>query len=158
MKKFILGLFVLISLSLTTACSSDDDGGLAPGGQLTVTLDGQPVTFTSVIVDEDTYTGDDGEVYTELDVTATIGGDTTRIIEFGLESGDTGADAIYYFNYFVNGEQFYYNFNGFNTVVSVNNGSTLSMTFSGTLLGDYNPDTQQNNSITLENGSISVNY
>ena len=160
MKKFILGLFVLTSLSLTTACSSDDDNdGGSQSGELTVTIDGQAITFNSIIVDEDIYT-EDGVTYTELDVTATVSGNTNRIVEFGLESGDTGADALYYFYYTVDGEEYYYNYDGgFNAVVSVNNGSSLAMTFSGSLTGgEYNQETGEYNTITFQNGSISVNY
>ena len=157
MKKFILGLFVLTSLSLTTACSSDDDNGGSQNGELTVTIDGQAITFNSIIVDEDTYT-EDGVTYTELDVTATVSGATNRIVEFGLESGDTGADALYYFYYTQNGVEYYYNFGGeFNAVVSVNNGSSLAMTFSGTLNG-YDQNTQEEVSVTFTNGTLSANY
>lgn len=159
MKKFFLGLFVITSLSLTTACSSDDDnnGGGSQGGELTVTIDGQTLTFNAIIVDEDIYT-EGNETYTELDVTATINGDTSRIIQFGLETGDTGADAIYYFVYTENGVNYTYNFNGeFNTVVSVNDGSSIVMTFAGTLEG-YNETTQEVVSVSLTEGNLSVNY
>lgn len=159
MKKFFLGVFVLASMTLTTACSSDDDSGNGGGAsdELVVTIDGQSITFTSIIVDVDTFT-DDGETYTELDVTATVGGDTTRVIEFGLEAGDTGADALYYFDYTLNGVDYYDNFDSaFNSVVSVNNGSRLTMTFSGTLVG-YDQEAQENIEITLQNGTLDVEY
>ncbi len=149
----------MTGLVLTTACSSDDDSSNGGGvsDELVVTIGGQTLTFTSIIVDEDTFT-DDGVMYTELDVTATIGGDTSRIIEFGLESGDTGADAVYYFYYVENGLEYYYNFSdNFNSVVSVNNGSRLTMTFSGTLTG-YDDEAQEEVEVTLQNGSLDVEY
>ena len=158
MKKFFLNVFLLTGLVLSTACSSDDDGGNSGAAdQLVVTIDGETLTFTTILVDEETYT-DDGETYTELYVTATIGTDVSRIIQFDLEVGDTGADALYYFQYTVDGQSYFYNFDdAFNAVVTVNDGSRLTMTFSGDLEG-YDQEAQENVSITLSNGSIDVAY
>ncbi|WP_204345993.1 hypothetical protein [Psychroserpens algicola] len=159
MKKFFLNLFVLTGLVLSTACSSDDDGGNGGGAsdELVVTIDGQTITFNSIIVDEDTFT-DDGDTYTELDVTATINGDSTRVIQFGLEAGDTGADAVYYFEYTVEGETYFYGFdNSFSSVVSINDGSRLTMTFSGTLYG-YDSESEEPVELMLQNGTIDVVY
>lgn len=159
MKKFFLNLFILTGLVLTTACSGDDDGGNGGGAddELVVTIDGQTLTFNNVIVDVDTFT-DDGETFTELDVTAIIGTDTTRVIEFGLEVGDTGAGTLFYFDYIADGQVYYNGFEGsFNSVVSVNDGERLTMTFSGTLEG-FDSETSENVTISLENGSIDVEY
>lgn len=105
----------------------------------------------------DTYTDtDDGTVYNDLDVTATIGGDTPREIYFGVESGDTGKNAHYAFDYIVDGVEYYEN-GGFTTNVTVNNGSSIVMSFSGVLMGYENGSTTPI-SLTLENGSVSVNF
>ena len=156
MKKFFLGLFVLASMTLTTACSSDDDSSGGSNSVLVVTIDGQTITFDNIIVDESTFT-DDGVTITELDVTAIIGNDATRVIEFGVESGDTGADAVYYFYYTENGQEYFNSFQNFNSVVTVNDGSRLAMTFSGTVTG-YDEEQQTEVEVNLQNGSIDVEY
>lgn len=156
MKKLFLNVFVLTGLLLTTSCNKDDDGGGNSGAsnRLTVTIDGEAVTFDDIIVDSSVYTYDDGEQVTELDVTATIGGDSTRIVNFYTEVGDTGTYGLYSFNYLVDGE-YYYNNGGFNTVVSVNNGSRLTATFSGALT-TFTSEGEE--TVMFENGTIDVNY
>lgn len=157
MKKIILNLFVMTALVLSvTSCSSDDDGGNGGAELLTMIIDGQTLSFDQIIVDEDTYT-ENGVEYTEIDVTATIGGDTTRVVEFSMDSGDTGADAVYYFMYREDGVEYYNNFgtSDFSIVVSSNNGSNISATFSGELTG-YNNGIQV--SVSITNGSVSVDY
>ncbi|WP_323787970.1 hypothetical protein [Psychroserpens sp.] len=158
MKKFFLSVFVLAVTLTTLSCNKDDDNNGDNGGgnqaQLIVTIDGQELTFDSIIVDRYDYTDDGGG--TELDITATIGGGTGRIITFYTYVGDTGANAIYNFGYTLNGV-YYSGFNNFVSVTNVNNGSRLEVNFSGTL-GGYDEVNQEEIFVTLENGTIAVDF
>lgn len=157
MKKLCVSLFVLASLVLTTSCKKDDDGGNvgAIGNQIVATISGQPVIFDNVFVQPDTYTDFDGNTVTDLYVTALSSSDITKLIEIDVRLGALGPDAVDYFYYQV-GEFEYedYSFDSeFNSVVTVNDGSRLTMTFSGTL-NSY--DGEQ--SVIVENGVIDVIY
>ncbi len=159
MKKIFLNLFVLAAVVFATSCSSDDDNGNDGGseGQLVATIDGEVVTFNSVIVQEYTYTEGDYE-YTEYDITATVDNGTGRIITFYFFEGDLGADSIFDFYYTLDGAGYYpYNCNNYDfaSVVTVNNGSRFEANFSGTLCAWDNAN-QQEVSLSLTNGSISV--
>ena len=157
MKKIILNLCVLSVFVLAMSCGNDDDNNDV-SQELVMTVDGETLTFDSVDVSPITYTEAGGQ-YTELEVTGTIAGNSDGVIVFELDQGDTGTDAVYYFEYTVNGVEYYdYNFDSnFNMDVTVNNGSNITATFSGDLIGyDFNTDEEE--IITIENGSISVDY
>ncbi|RED42994.1 hypothetical protein DFQ10_107182 [Winogradskyella eximia] len=155
MKKTFFNLCVVVGLILSTSCNKDDDGSDNNGAsnELTVTIEGQVVTFDTVIVERDTFIFD-GEQFTILNVTATVGTDASRTINFETEVGDLGTFSLYAFEYLINGEYFY-DSGAFNSVVSVNNGSRLTATFTGTLTA-FTAEGEE--SIMLENGIIDVNY
>ncbi|WP_452220462.1 hypothetical protein [Lacinutrix salivirga] len=158
MKNLAFSLLAVFAL-VFTSCSSDDDngGGSSQVSELKATINGTALTFNTVVVDKETYT-EGTETYTELDVTATIGTDTSKIFSFYLEVGDLGADALDYLYYVDNGVQYSsFNSQNFNSVVSVNDGSNFAMTFSGTLTG-YDDNTGETITITIENGSITAAY
>ncbi|MCB0383117.1 MAG: hypothetical protein KDD05_07420 [Psychroserpens sp.] len=155
MKKIVLSIFVVAMSLATISCSKDDNNNNGDNGgdqqQLIVTIDGQQLTFDSFNVNRYNYDGG-----TELDITATIGGGTSRIITFYTFVGDTGSDAIFNFTYLLNG-QYYTAFNGsatnFVSVTNVNNGSRLEVNFSGNL-GGYDEVNQEEVIVTLESGTI----
>ena len=155
MKKIFFNLFVVVGLILSTSCNKDDDGGGNNGAsnELTVTIDGQSVTFDTVIVESDTFTFD-GEQFTILYVSATVGTDASRTINFETQVGELGTFSLYAFEYLIDSEYFY-DSGAFNSVISVNNGSRLTATFAGTLTS-YTAEGEE--SIVLENGTIDVNY
>ena len=139
--------------------SSDDDGGDDVNGQrietLIVTIDGQNISFNSIIVNR-TALSDDGS-FTEIDFTATIDGSTERIITFYSFVGDTGADGMYNFQYRENGIDYYENFNDFTSVITVNNGSRFEANFSGVLTG-YDEEAQEEVTVNIGAGTIIVTY
>jgi hypothetical protein len=61
MKKFILGLFVLASMTLTTACSSDDDGGSNGSTNVTGTW-----KLTSLLTETSLDINNDGDASNNL--------------------------------------------------------------------------------------------
>lgn len=158
MKKFFLSVFVVTLSVLTISCGSDDDNNDEDNGgsqeQLTVNIDGQQLTFDSIIVGQTVFS--DG---TELDVTATIGGGTGRIITFYTYVGDVGANAILNFTYTLDGVYYSAFSSGTNlvTVVNVNNGARLEVNFSGILAG-YDEVIQEEVFVTIENGTLLVDY
>jgi hypothetical protein len=153
MKKIFLNLFVLTALVFTTACSSDDD---ASGNdddttnKLIVSIDGVSMTFDTIVVDQVTST--------DIDVIATMSNDATKEFYFASGVGATGSNAIFLVTY-ENGSVEYYsdNQNPVTHNVTVNNGSNLEFTFSGTLIR-FNQNTSQQETIVLENGSLNVEY
>lgn len=161
MKKFFLAVFVVAISSITLSCGSDDDGDDGDGGvnieTLSVRIDGELITFNSIIVDTYTYTDDGGG--TELDVTATIGGSTQRIITFYAYQGTTGANNVFDFTYLRNGVYYsaWQSGTNFTSVITVNNGSRLEVNFSGTLAG-YDEESQEEVFVTLDAGSLIVEY
>jgi hypothetical protein len=161
MKKFFITAFIATLSIITFSCKSEDDGdgGGSNIENLTVTIDGEQVTFNSIIVENNTYT-EDGETYGEYVVTATINNATDRIITFYVFHGDLGADAIDGFDYEFGGLDYYmYSCDSFNfsSIVTVNNGSRIEANFSGTLCG-WDNATQQEVSVQLTNGNILVDF
>lgn len=149
MKKLVLSLCIVTSVLLNISCSSDDGGGSDdPINKLTATIDGESVTFNSIQVIE--VTG------TDTDVIATINNDATRTMRFSLGTGYTGNEAIFYVEYEKDNIE-HWSESPIIHNVSVNNGSKIEFTFSGTLTG-YNPGTQEQVSITFDNGSLYVEY
>ena len=157
MKKLFLSVFVLTSLLLTTSCGSDDDGGGIGGvaNVLVTTIDGQALTFDTIFVQRDTYTDFDGELVTDLYVTALSSADATKIIEIDVRLGALGADVVDYF-YYQTGDLEYEDFaSDFNSAVTVNDGSRLTMTFSGTLTA-FTEEGEV--TITISNGALDAIY
>lgn len=156
MKKLLLSVFVLTGLLLNTSCKNDDDGvnPLVSANRIVVTIDGQPATFDNVFVYRDTYMEGGVEV-TDIEVDALIGLDFTQNIYFGLRVGDTSSDALDYFYYDGNGIEYFYDMSNFNTTITVNDGTRLTMSFSGTL-NAFTEEGEQ--TITLDNGLIDVVY
>ena len=147
---------------MTLSCGSDDDGGDdGDDGMniqtLSVTIDGQLVAFNSIIVDTYTFTDDGGG--TELDVTATIGGSTQRIITFYTFVGTTVANNVFDFTYQKDGINYSAWQTGTNltSVTTVNNGSRLEVNFSGTFSG-YDEQAQEEVFVTMDSGSLVVDY
>ncbi len=149
MKK--LFLFLAASTLALTSCSKDDDGGSSIGGTITVTIDGQAKTFNTVVVNEEVL--NDG--YTELSVTAAIGTSTSEIINFDMEKGDLGSDAIYSFTYTKDGVIYFTS--SFSSNVTTNNDSKkLVGNFSGTMTGFSGSGEPVN--VVFTNGSFNVQY
>lgn len=160
MKKLLL--FVAVAtLGLTTSCSSDDDGGGNGGSsELKVTIDGVQKTFNTIVVDKETFTDVGGDSWIELTVTATINNDPSEMITFYVDEGDTGAYAIWSFDYTKNGVN-YSTWQGgstFSSVVQTNSNGKLKGTFTGSLLGDWSNENQEYTTIQTTNGSFNISY
>lgn len=153
MKK--LFLFLAASTLALTSCSSDDDSTPSIGGTITVTIDGVAKTFNTVVVNEEVYDAGTVDEYTELTVTGVIGTNTNEIISFGLEKGDVGANAIYFFSYVKDGVS-YYNTSVTTNVTTNNDSKKLIGNFSGTMTSFSG--TGQNVDLVFTNGSFNIQY
>ncbi|GAB5564554.1 MAG: hypothetical protein Wins2KO_16170 [Winogradskyella sp.] len=159
MKKFFISVFVVAMSVITFSCesdSNDDDGNGSNEANLTVTIDGQQITFNSLIVETYSYDG-----FEEHSITATINNGTDRIITFYVYGGDLGADGLEDFDYTFNGFDYYQygcqNTFDFTSIVTVNNGSRIEANFSGTLCG-WDNATQQEVQVVLTNGTLVVDF
>lgn len=135
------------------SCSSDDNSDSnsgTPGGTITAKINGVSKTFNKVVVNQETFT-EDGETYTELIVTGTIGNSTDEVISFDLDAGDLGAQAIYAFSYKSGSNAYYYNGQVFNTVVQTNSNNKLVGNFSGNLGNN-------DGSVTFADGAFDITY
>lgn len=169
MKKLILNLFVLSTFIFSLSCSnSDDDGGGNSGGgdtfieELKVNIGGDVKTFNTIIVDNQNTAQGDGYIF----VTATIGTQTNEIITFYVDQDAVGAQAMASFTYVNNGENYSAGSisgsnipnNYLNSSVTVNNGTRLTATFSGVLLGPYDSATDTYETLSFNNGSVDAKY
>jgi hypothetical protein len=163
MKKIFLFVAAL-TLSLTSCSSDDNSGGNGGGGnsELKVTIDGAQKTFNTIVVNENIETYD-GETWTELIVTATINNNPSEVFIFNLDLGDVGADAIWYFTYKKDGEE-YISWNqwaNISSVVQTNNNKKIKGTFTGKLAYNYWDDNSQQEvvkEVNLTNGSFDISY
>jgi len=157
MKRLTVSLLMVFALVLNTACSKDDDngdGGSTPQNQLVATIDGVTKTFDTVVANNQ---------FELTTVTASIGNSTSEIINIVTNGGETGSDVVWNFTYTLNG-RVYDSFNSDGSfqpfvsgVITTNNGSNFTANFSA-LLGSYNNDTEMYESISIENGSVNVDY
>jgi hypothetical protein len=84
--------------------------------------------------------------------------DSTKEFYFASGVGSTGSNAIFLITYENSIIEYYSdNQNPVTHNVTVNNGSSLEFTFSGTLIR-FNTSTGEEESIVLENGSLNVEY
>ncbi|MFD2824046.1 hypothetical protein ACFS5M_10210 [Lacinutrix iliipiscaria] len=163
MKKIGLSLLVIFAL-VFTSCSSDDDGsgGGSQNEELKMTVNGAEKTFNTVIVNDQNNSTGDGYIQ----VTATIGTQTNEIISFYANQGASGSTAIDTFTYMVDGVEYSAGSTGgsgipnnyINSLVSTNDGSTFTATFSGVFLGPYDVSTDTYETLEFSNGRIHVTY
>lgn len=156
MKKIFLFIATATLAFSMNSCSSDDNsdsngGNTTVGGTITAKIDGVQKTFNNVIVNTTNFT-EDGENYTFLDITATIGNSASEIITFSTIKGRVGADAIRDFNYTKN-DNFFYS-NPMTTIMQTNSDSKkLKGIFSGTLT-----NTSGGSPIAVTEGSFDIQY
>lgn len=130
MKKLLL-LFTLSVLTILSSCSSDDS---KPPSRMTATIDGVDYVFNTFVTEKETFTVD-GYTYTDIKISASVNQDPTKLITFIVEQGVTGAEASYYFTYFLN-ETAFEKVPGFNFLVSKSERNRVEGTFSGDVLAD----------------------
>ena len=158
MKKIFLFIATATLAFSMNSCSSDDnssDSGVI-GGTISAKIDGVSKTFNTVVVNKQTIT-EDGETYTELVVSATIGTSTEEIITIALDAGDVGAEAIYSFSYLNGGNTFNSYLGNLSSTVLTNSNNKLKGNFSGTLK-TYNPSNGAEITKTLSEGSFDISY
>jgi hypothetical protein len=153
MKKLFL-FTCLSALALTFNSCSDDDSSSTGGngGTFTATINGVQKTYNTVTVAEDEYS--DGETY--LIVTGSQDGSADENIYFELAKDETGTNAIYYAEITTGGDTHYAS--EINTNVTVNNGSQVKGTFSGTVHEWSNEQQEDVLVLTVTGGSFEANY
>jgi len=159
MKIFKSSLLILFALVLLVSCSKDDGGNnvAPPVEELTVIVEGVEKTFNSIVLSTNTFTNANDEVVTYKTVTATIDGNTAEIIHFQLGNESTGANVLWSFEYTLNGDVYNdTNSSAITSVVSVNNETTLTATFSG-YVEKWNNNTMMHDSVSFLNGSVTAN-
>jgi len=158
MKIFKSSLFILFTLLFSVSCSKDDGGNnvVPPAEELTVIIEGVEKTFNSIVLSTNTYANSGNPVDYKA-VTATIDGNTSEIIYFELGDTSTGANVIWTFEYTINGDVYSDdNSEGITSVVSVNNETTVSATFSG-FVEKWNNTTMSHDSVSFLNGAVTAN-
>jgi hypothetical protein len=134
MKKLLLllclGLFFILS-----SCSEE-----APQPKelyVTAIINGVPTFFNTINVHPETYT-EDGDTYTDLEITASIDNDPDLRISFVIEKYIKGTTAGWYFAYFLH-ETAYPKMPEFTMDVLDNTEHHLLGTFSGQVKADVAP-------------------
>ena len=159
MKKFILFVSAVVLTVTLNSCSKSDSGSSSPRGTVTMKINGTSKTFNTVVVNQHVYNAGTTDEYTELTATGIVGTDATEYVTFITDKGVLGADAIYSFEYYKNGQIYYSSGGGsFAANVTTNNTSKkLIGSFSGILNGN---DSTTGNPITvsLTNGTFNVQY
>jgi len=143
MKKIILFVALATFSMAFNACSSDDSDSSKKAGSITLTIDGTTKTFNTVVITDYSEMG-------QVRVTASIGDDTTEIIEFTAYKEQLGAHAVFSFEYTINGIK--YNGNSLVILTQVNSDNKLKGSFSGTL------SNSPNNIKNVTDGTFSINY
>ncbi|MEO1033109.1 MAG: hypothetical protein AAFX55_17025 [Bacteroidota bacterium] len=148
MKKVLFLLFLLSGLVLVSSCSKEEN--LAE--ELEVTINGQELTFNTIIVDRQ---GSIDERY----YSAVINSNTSRIITFYANVGDDGENAVQNFTYTIRGRIYkqMQSSDMFIGDVRINNNARFAMDFSGTL-SSYDAETDSYDSIVLSDGRMDVEY
>lgn len=143
MRKLIL-LAVLTTFSLSiSSCSSDDSSSPDEDSSITLTVDGTTKTFDTVVTTDYSEMG-------QVRVTASIGSNTSEIIELIAYKEQLGAHAIFSFEYTLNGVK--YNGNSLTILTEVNSGNKLKGSFSGAL--SNSPDNIKN----VTDGTFAIKY
>ena len=129
MKNALYLLVIFAALSLA-GCSSDDDngGGGHADSWMTAKIDGTEYYFENFTVEKEVFAD-----YTDLHIVGYMVDMPTHWIEIVVEEGATGPDASWRFVYYLDGEAFEKEA-GFQTEITENTESTISGTFSGTVL------------------------
>lgn len=174
MKKIFIKSLLILSVVLIASCSSSsDDDGLEEMNSITMTLNGESLTFNNLTVNTTTDGGFFGGPTVE--VTGIIGNSTTRIVTISLDEGATGSNSLNSFQYVDSSTSvdLYYSSVGVigsggdpcgnttvpmssaNFVTSVNDGTTASGNFSLTIYDCVN-DAVVSSLIT--NGSFNASY
>ena len=158
MKKLIL--FFISTTMLTLSSCNKDDNKETIVKTLKATVNGVEVTFDTFKVIK-TVIPNDGEPYTELEITATKSNDPTKIITFNVDYSEAIAAYCPYFAYIgvktdVDTEYFYdidiAKVNPFVVKITANTTNNLKGTFTGTL----NDSTDK--SVTITNGIFDITY
>ena len=153
MKK--LFLFLAASTLALSSCSSDDDGG-SETNRITLTMNNQTKVFDVIEVVEEVHFGGSSEEYTELTVTGVISSNPTEFVEFYINKGDTGIDAIGFLSY-INGAYEYLSEGPETTftsnVTTNNNSKKLVGTMSGDIQGPAGGTIA-----TIASGSFNIQY
>ena len=149
MKRLLT--LLIIAGTVLTSCSKDDDNP-KPKSQVKATIEGVEITFNTVNVELYHYPQ---EGYTDVEVTASVNNDPTRLITFIVKRNVVGPHASWYFSYFENATAFPKVEGEFSTVVNENTQTTLKGTFSGTVRSVGNP-VEENR--TLANGTFDITY
>jgi hypothetical protein len=150
MKKIIFKFIILVSLTVQTACSSDDSN--APIQKLEITINEETLVFNSVVVDR---LGSNEERF----FIATINNSTNNIISFLADVGEEGFDIVKSFTYSTNGRLYKLSQSSDNFIdsVTINNNARFTMSFSGRL-STYNIESEMYESIDITNGKLDVEY
>lgn len=131
MKKPLL-LMAFFAIFIFLSCSEPDKTEYKPS-VVKATIDGVPYVFNTINVQKRTYTNNDN-LYSEITVTASIDNDPQFLLSFIVTEYELGAQASWYFSYFLY-ETAYPKMDDFVHEVTFNNGNTIKGTFEGHLEG-----------------------
>ncbi|RZJ31894.1 MAG: hypothetical protein EOO48_00700 [Flavobacterium sp.] len=143
-------LFAFICAISLSACTSEP----APlkNSVVTARIDGRDVVFNTVNVNQRTY-NENGYVYTDVRVTASVDRNPDERISFVVEKNVTGANSEWYFAYWLY-ETAFPKMPGLEMMVDKNDHNELLGTFSGQVQADIEP----HDVVDIENGTFEVYY
>ena len=153
MKKLLMTIAV-IGTAFLSSCSKDDSSP-QDNSVVTARIDGVDYTFDTFVVDQETYTNDEGVTYTDVEVTASINADPSRVVSFIVTEGELGTEASWYFAYFLNDTAYPKIPEEFLTQVTLSTDNHVMGTFSGQVRSIGEPIDEI---LTIENGRFEIYY
>ncbi len=149
MKRLLT--LIILSAAMLTSCSKDDDDP-QPDSVVRATIEGVEYTFNTINVELYPYPE---EGYTDVEVTASVDGDPSRLITFIVTREVVGPHASWYFSYFENDTAMPKVDGEFSTIVNENTQTTLKGTFAGTVRSVGNPVVENR---AIANGTFDITY
>ena len=155
MKKLFIFFITVITLTISSCDSKDDNTIVPPIKTLKATIDGNELIFDTFKVDKIEDKDEEGNPYTDLIVTATKTSDASKVIVFNFEYLETGDKTCYFFSYNDGEKVFVYNLENKSFVINISENvvNKIKGTFTGTI-----PEEDGISTILISNGSFEINY